>query len=154
MRRTIMTINEWAEKLTGREYGEELTKEEEQALKADGLVAAFGASDDLLEFRGALHDEAGAWDGTTEKLCITDTGEVKVFNKEENQETAEFNRMQIANMKKVEAIWSPRGPDGKAWASWEIRIYGDIPYATFDIMEDGDLYCRGIVFEARHIGLL
>jgi hypothetical protein len=146
-----MTINEWAKKLNGREYRKELTAEEEQELKADGLIAAFGASDDLLEFRGALYDEAGAWDGTTVKLAVTDSGEVKVFNEEENRETAEFKRMQISYMKKVEAIWCPCGRDGKYWASWEIQIHGDIPYANFNIMEGGELYCRGIVFEARNL---
>ena len=56
-----MILKEWAEKLNGREYCEELTREEEAQLKAEGYVAAFGASDDLLEFRGAIHNEAGAW---------------------------------------------------------------------------------------------
>jgi len=92
-----MNVKEWAEKLNGREYGQENDCDQ---LKSDGVIIAYGASDDLLEFRGALDDEVGAYDGTTVKLTITDSGEVKVFNEDENQETAEFNRIQIACMKK------------------------------------------------------
>lgn len=40
----------------------------------------------------------------------------------------------------IEAIWSPDEID----ASWLIKT--DIPHATFDILEDGDLFCRGVVF--------
>jgi hypothetical protein len=144
-----MTINEWARKLNGREYREELTGEEEQELKADGLIAAFGASDDLLEFRGVLNDEAGAWDGALVKLAETrEGGEIVIFDDEEDR-----GRVKTSYTKNVLAIWCPRSRDGKYWASWEIRIYG-VPQATFDIMEKRKLYCRGIVFEARHIGLL
>jgi hypothetical protein len=144
-----MTINEWAEKLTGREYREELTKEEEHALKADGLIAAFGASDDLLEFRGALHDEVGAWDSAMVKLAeIKKGGKIIILDDEED-----WVQVKPLYIRKVFAIWNPIGLDGEVWASWHIRIYG-VPQATFDIMEDGELYCRGIVFEARHIGLL
>jgi hypothetical protein len=143
-----MNIKEWAEKLNEREYCKELTDDEERQLKADGIIAAFGASDDLLEFRGALNDEAGAWDGTTVRLAVTGDGEIKVFNEDENRETAEFNKMQIANMKTVSAIWCPVDKNNEVWASWLIQI-SDIPYANFDILEDGELYCRGIVFEAN-----
>ena len=90
-----MNIKEWARKLNGREYCKELTDDEERQLKADGIIAAFGASDDLLEFRGVIHDEVGAWDGTIVRLAVTGGGEVKVFNEDENRKTAEFNKMQI-----------------------------------------------------------
>lgn len=53
----------WADKLEGREYRKEITKEEEEEAKAAGIVVAFGASDDLVELRGAINDEFGAYDG-------------------------------------------------------------------------------------------
>lgn len=46
-------VKKWAEKLDGRKYGNELTRDEEKKLKDLGLVVVFGASDDLCEFRGA-----------------------------------------------------------------------------------------------------
>lgn len=53
-----MTKEILAAQLTGREYGSEMSTQEEAAAKAAGLVVIFGASDDLMEFRGAIHDEA------------------------------------------------------------------------------------------------
>jgi len=60
-----MTKEQWAEKLTGREIGEELTTDEEKQAKRDGILIVFGASDDLCEFRGVIHDEADCYDGGT-----------------------------------------------------------------------------------------
>jgi hypothetical protein len=33
---------------------------------------------------------------------------------------------------------------GKDDTSWSYET--DIPHATFDVLEDGEVYCRGIVF--------
>jgi len=52
-----MTAAEFAEMLNGREYGNELTRNEEAMAKEYGLVVAYGASDDLMEFGGAICDE-------------------------------------------------------------------------------------------------
>jgi hypothetical protein len=40
--------------------------------------------------------------------------------------------------RKIEAVWAEDG------YSWTYRT--DIPHATFEITEDGEPYCRGIVF--------
>lgn len=58
-----MTIYEFAERLNGREYGNELTRIEEAEAKARGFVVVFGYSDDNAEFRGAIDDEVGCFDG-------------------------------------------------------------------------------------------
>jgi hypothetical protein len=58
-----MTKEQLAALLNGREYGSEITREESAQAAKDGLVVLFGASDDLAEFRGAIHDEHGCWDG-------------------------------------------------------------------------------------------
>lgn len=134
---------EWAAKLSGREYGEEVSGAESKQAKEDGVVIVFGASDDLLEFRGVIDDEDGAWEGTKVKL----TNKPSLFNEEENAETLEFNRMQIAGMRTITAVWCPKNEAGKVWASWEIKT--DIPHVPFDIMEDGEIFCRGLVFEAK-----
>ena len=135
-----MTIKEWATLLNGREYTKEMTKAEEKQAKEDGVVIVFGASDDLIEFRGVVDDEAGAWEGTTEKITPT----AKLYNPNENKETLEFNSMQISNMLKIQSIWCPKNENGEIWASWEVRT--KVPHETFDIMEDGEIFCRGIVF--------
>lgn len=58
-----MTIFEFAEGLNGRQYGEELYPFEEQRAKELGFVVVFGYSDDNTEFRGAIDDEIGCFDG-------------------------------------------------------------------------------------------
>jgi hypothetical protein len=52
-------------------------------------------------------------------------------------------------MKTVQAVWCPRDENGKIWASWKIQT--DIPHETFDIMEDGELFCRGVVFHVDDV---
>lgn len=59
-----MTTKEWAQKLDGREYRDELTKEEALKAKEDGVIIAFGYSDDLLELMGVIDEEISAFDGT------------------------------------------------------------------------------------------
>ena len=58
-----MTKEELAALINGRKYRHELTDKEEKAAKDARLVVVFGASDDLMEFRGAINDECGAYDG-------------------------------------------------------------------------------------------
>jgi len=60
-----MDTKEAAAQLDGSQYGQEGSRELFAAMKAAGLVAVFGASDDLVEFRGAIDDEVGAYGGTT-----------------------------------------------------------------------------------------
>jgi hypothetical protein len=144
-----MTVKEWAGKLNGIEYPADELDRFSKEMAEDGIIAAYGASDDLLEFCGVINDEVGAWDGTTVKIAAGEDGELKIFNEEENRETAEFNKMQIACMKKIVAIWCPHDEHNKAWASWHITAPDIEPFYYFDIMEDGELFCRGLLFEAK-----
>jgi hypothetical protein len=48
-------------------------------------------------------------------------------------------------MQKIKAVWDPEDID----ASWKIET--EIPHETFDIMEDGELFCRGVVFHVDDV---
>ena len=50
-----MDAKELAQKLHGRTYGNITTQDAAEA-KDNDLVIVFGASDDLMEFRGAIYD--------------------------------------------------------------------------------------------------
>lgn len=76
-------LKEFAEKLNGRQYLNELTKELETYAKENGIVVVFGQSDDLMEVRGAIDEEFGCYDGGIFYLGFA----------------------------KVEAIWCPKGTD-------------------------------------------
>lgn len=69
-----MTLKEFAEKLNGTEYNGYpiFSKEDIGIAKENGFVIVTGASDDLMEFEGAVEDEAGCFDGG--KVYISKNG--------------------------------------------------------------------------------
>lgn len=126
-------VKKWAEKLDVREYGNELTSDEITELEALGLVVVFGASDDLCEFRGAIDDEVSCFDG----------GDIYV-----NAEGLIANNMDMSDsfvpenspdFALIKACWDC---DGYSWA-YETNI----PHEFFEILEDGEPYCLGIIFD-------
>jgi hypothetical protein len=122
-----------AEKLNGREYGAEITKEERREAAAAGLVVVFGASDDLMEFRGVIDDEVGCYGGGSAYL----TSDGLLENECASDDCPHFKKMRD-DAYVIEAKWDC---DGYSWV-YETSI----PHATFEILEDGEKYCRGIVF--------
>lgn len=117
-----MTKEQLAYKLHGGKYGNEISKELIAEAKDNGLVVIFGASDDLMEFEGMICEEVDCYEGGT----------------------AYLNKDGLCKKKdataKIKAIWAPEEPD----CSWIYKT--DLPHATFDIFEDGELYCKGLVF--------
>ena len=122
-----MTIKEFAEILNNREYDNpQFTKAEIKVAKDNGFVIVYGASDDLMEFEGAICDEGGCFDG----------GEV-YFNK--NGVTEEGENV-------IESLWcdSEAVDENENMITWSYKT--DIPHETFMIYQYGEPYCRGIVF--------
>ena len=136
-----MEANELAAVLNGREYRAEISASEEVLAKAAGLVVVFGASDDLMEFRGAISDELGAYDGTTAR--VSPTGLLKSWesvDKEDEDAAEAYFKAKLGGYREIKALWDSGG--GYSWT-----FSTDIPHATFEIVEDGEPYCRGIVFK-------
>ena len=143
-RRLNMTKEEFASGLNNREYGSELTQYERQRAKESGLVVVYGASDDLVEFDGAIRDEGGCYDGGD--VYFDRTGVAQ-------------NGEKLAN--KITAVWcgkvddEPAGDlsefqtENRETITWTYKT--DIPHATFMVYEDGEPYCRGIVFSIEDI---
>lgn len=128
-----MNLKEAAAALDGSEYRQEGSRELFSKMREAGLVAVFGASDDLMEFRGAIDDEIGAFDGATAYL----TRDGLLENDCSNDRCPHFERAR-KNATAIDAIWSDGG------YSW--RYETRIPHETFEVTEDGEPYCRGIVF--------
>jgi hypothetical protein len=124
--------------MTGREYGSEITREEARAAEAAGLVVVYGASDDLMEFEGAIHDEIGAYNGTTALVDCEGILDRDRIDDDDDDEIAEYVRRK-KTARKIKALWCES--DGLAWT-----FRTDIPHATFVILDDGEPWCRGIVF--------
>lgn len=140
-----MTVKEWAEKLNGRDMGHEMTAAEDLLADADGVVIVFGAGDDMVEFRGAVSGEDGVCEGGTTKLTVKKT----IFYEELNSEDPEFNRAEIEAMPEVKTVWCPKDAAGKVFASWAVETA--ILHETFDILEEGELFCRGAVFAWKDV---
>ncbi len=131
-----MTLEEAALRLHGNEYREEGSKELFEEMKAAGLAVVFGGSDDLAELRGAIYDEVGAYSGG--KIFLTEKGLLE--NPCENDECP-YHKQVKAKARTIKVLWAPESHPGLSWA-----YETDIPHAIFDILEDGEVYCRGIVF--------
>lgn len=140
-----MTKEQLAASLDGRQYCDEITDSEECAAKAAGLLVVFGASDDLVELRGVICDEVGAYGGTT--VFIGKDGELLQPIEDEDREVLEkygvFETVSLSRLKaiQIEAVWAEEG------YSWLFRT--DAPHATFEIVEDDDTYCRGIIIDLK-----
>ena len=128
-----MNIEELAAKLNGRQRGEEFTNEEEKIAKENNLVIVYGASDDLMEFAGAINDEVGCYDGGT--AYLTDKGLVQ---NECDDEECPYYVKQLDSANTIKEIW---GDSGYSWI-YETKI----PHTKFTIFEDGEPYCEGIIF--------
>lgn len=132
-----MTKEELADQLNGLEYPTRIPGALIVAAQSAGLVILCGASDDLMEFYGARREEIGCYDGGT---AFVDADGVlpdrDCLNGEE--ELAEYVQRQ-KSAKSIEALWCKE--DGYSWT-----YKTEIPHATFEVVEDEEPYCRGIVF--------
>lgn len=137
-----MTAKEFADGLSGRNYGKEITRLEEQRARELGLVVVYGYSDDNVEFRGAIDSEVGAWNGATIHITPDGVLEDPACDSAENCSCPYFSAAKKA-AKTIEAVWGAGG------VSWTFET--DIPHETFNIYEDGELFCVGIVFSVEDI---
>ena len=131
-----MNIQEFAKMLDGNEMGREISKADAIRAKELGFVVVFGYSDDGAELRGAIDDEISCPDGRT--VYLDNDG---IFH--ECESGCRHACKAREKCKTIVAIWDK---DGYSW------VYEtDIPHATFDIMEDGQKYCRGTVFDVKSL---
>ena len=124
--------------LDGIEYGVDLSAAAVLDAKRNGIVIVFGASDDLMEFRGAMEGEVVCYEGGIAHIDKNGLVQNECNNKDYPplQET-------IQHTKSIRAILDSEG------YSWVYKT--DIPHETFDILEEGQKYCRGIVFSMEDI---
>ncbi len=132
-----MTLKKFAQMLDGREYGYlQFTSEEIQIAKANGFVIVCGASDDLMEFEGAIRDEGGCFEGG--EVFFNKTGVVFPEDDERPDDCSQ-----------ITALWCAEKDENGTPATWAYQT--DIPHETFKIWEDGELYCIGIVFSIADV---
>lgn len=139
-----MTKEELAAKLNNREYLSEITSEEKIITENNNLVVIYGYSDDTIELVGAIYDEINACDGTN--FRITKDGVAPKWDdidRDDEREAEEYFRKKNLPFATVKAEWDEHG------YSWFISA--NISFAPFDIVENGEKYCRGIVINLNGI---
>jgi hypothetical protein len=133
-----MNAKDLAAQLNGIQYPVRIPKTLTDAAKAAGLVIVYGASDDLMEFEGAIYDEVGACNGT--EVCIDARGLLPNRDSIEDDDELKDYFAREPGAKPIEAIWCKEDD-----YSWTYKT--SIPHETFVVLEDGcPPYCRGIVF--------
>jgi hypothetical protein len=154
-------VTEQAQKFNGREYPLRLTTAEKQSLKDAGLVVIHPHSDDCAEIEGAITDEASVYEGG--KFLLTQKGVIDPCFHGLEQYTSRHSRIFIERLEgedflvalkkfcgaarsaiKIEAVW---GQDGY---SWQYRL--DMPHAVFNLMEDGEIMAKCVVFHVDDMG--
>lgn len=102
----------------------------EKEAKEKGIVIVYGCSDDLVEFDGAYEEEAGVFDGGI--ITFDDNG-----TSDDGQE----------HKNKLIAYWCGM-LDGEKKHDYEFtwEYETNIPHETFRMYDDGEPYCKGIVF--------
>lgn len=133
-----MTKEELAQKLNGRKIGEEMSLDDEIDARESSLIVIFGSSDDLAEIRGIINDEVSVYDGNIIPFLNGD-----LFKKECDNDECPHEEWMLERAYTVKAKWC----DGDI--SWTYET--EIPHVTFDILEDDEIYCRGIVFNKSEI---
>lgn len=109
-----MTVEEFAARLDGRQYGNEITEDEAILARNLDFLVVFGESDDLAELRGAIDGECDCFNG----------GELKLEN---------------GHCPPIKAIWCPRDREC-AWAyetelpHAEFRVMGNTEVYCYGIV--------------------
>ena len=126
-----------ANKFNGRNYGDEITMDECNEFRELGIVVVFGYSDDNTEFRGAIHNEVGTYEGG--EIFLNSDG---LF--EDCECECKWSVLEKLKCKSINALWCEQ--DHIPWT-----YDTDIPHETFNVLEDGEIYCRGIVFNINKL---
>jgi len=141
-------LKKWAEKLDGREYLNELTEEEEKEALQDNVLIVYGYSDDDLELRGIIDDEIGAWNGTSIYIGRKNNKLTWRFIQKENDymdhdDEEEYDLTGFKKCGTIIAEFAPINEKEEVYATWSITT--DMKHEKFNIMEDGELFCSGVV---------
>lgn len=124
-----------AEQLTKESTYRYIPNESVKFAKENDIVIVYGASDDLMEFEGAIYDEVGCFDGGI--AYLDENGLIQ----NECEDDCPYFKEKLKNAKnKIRAVWCGKNRNH----TWSYDT--DIPHETFEVSDDGEKYCLGIVF--------
>lgn len=135
---TKLTKEILAAQLVGADYPFSLTKALAAQAAEAGLVVVYGASDDLIEFEGAFQGEGDCYEGGSFKIDAA--GLLPDFDQLDGEEEHADYARRKPDAHDIHAVFTP---DNEYTWRYETKI----PHATFEITEDGEPYCRGLVID-------
>jgi len=148
-----MNLKEWAKKLNGCEYGNEVSDEDIELLEKDGVVAVFGYSDDNMELVGAINDEYPAYDNSVYYYC----GDESFMEENDINEFLDYVDDEYPALKKIvtKALCDNKDNSSitiKKSDKCQFEYETNIPNVEyFDVLEDGELYCKGFIFNINDL---
>lgn len=125
------------------EYGDDIPAAANQLAETIGAAIIYGYSDDGVIADGVVEDQGSAYEGNTlwldrkgflpinEDLTFEDDGPTSIDKCRELVK-------RFDSAVKVKAIWHDSG------VAWTYEFEGE--HRTFEIKEDGEVWCKGIVF--------
>lgn len=135
-----MKANELARRLSGIDLGDIGSEIGHEAAQA-GLVVVYGAGRDTVTFIGAVEGEADVPEGGAIHLdadgLLPDVDDI-----ENDRLPAYYDRKRLSYL--IDAEWEKNG------FKWSFTTA--IPHHRFVITNEGERYCRGIVFDFANIG--
>lgn len=140
----MVILKELAGMLDGMDMGDFQRDCHRDFAKKNNLVIVSGYSDDLMEFDGAIYDEAGCWDGGHvyfDKAGVDHNGRI-LPNVITGVWCGKVKDVPVENLDQFKT------KDGDIF-SW--GYITDIPHVTFDIFDGGYPYCRGIIFSLEDV---
>jgi len=138
-----MTKEQLAAMLKRSKYPLSLTNDLRKQAKENGLLVVYGASDDLIEFDGCFRDELGCGDKTS--VLINRTGALDP-DFEDDESSIEHAFFMKYTSKEIVTIFG----DGEY--TWQYKT--DIPHASFDIIDNDNLYCKAMVINVDDISII
>ena len=157
-----LTKEQLAALLDGGEYRAGISKEIGKTAKENNLVIITGASDDLIELHGAIHEEIGA----TVNIFLTRKG-VPVSDCDEGDDCPYFKKwkttaLKQGSIKEIEVYWdgecgrktlSPEEYAALGKPTWCFKT--TLPHAVFSMYDtegdDRDFFCRGMVIDLDEV---
>lgn len=126
-----------------QQYPFRMQENEITELELHGIVVAYGQSDDGFVLSGAINEHCYIYNDK-QVVTIDNKGIVHPYHSNmPESEAQEYSSRKNGQVKEITAFFD------KGEYTWQYET--DIPHVTFDIMEDDEKYCRGIIFDISDI---
>lgn len=129
-------LEKWIRRLSCREYSKELTVQEEEQLKKEGLVVVFGANDDLCQIRGAISD----------KIRCSSDKTIFYVEKIDSFISKDYYKTNHQELTKIDLYGRPYLKINSMDGLWRYDISKNVYNLEFNILEGEKIYCIGKIF--------